>query len=402
MRFLATPFFLLAATAAIADEPAVLELHGVVENEQQANGTIWFVLEGVAPQFIMDEKRVPSADKMMDTLEESNKDAHPLTVRLYLDSGQFHDGRPTFTVGSITLDGKTVPGEAKAPPPPTRPGPQDKAALDLVKAVAFMEADEAAEARAALDRAIAPKALVPAQQATALGMRGEMIQRDAFARPAGPERDKLLIAALADFEAWKALSPDSGNATASIASSHALLGDYGEAVAEYRAMLDKWPRNRLQTYLEIARIHRMAGEYDKSLAALAELVKSVGPQNGMAYHYHRAWTLNAMGRYDEAAAEISAGLKDQPNYPWAYMQRACAYGQNGKLQEAVADQEQVVKLLKATGGVRSDMKANEARADAALAELRAAHGKTDAACTGYAMEQDTRRTRSALLPAAKP
>jgi tetratricopeptide (TPR) repeat protein len=371
-----------------------------VENEAQANGRIWFVLEGVAPQFIMDDKKVPSADRMMDALGESNREAHPLTVRIYLDSGQFQEGtgRPTFTVGSVTLDGKTVAGEAKAPPLPQKPGPQDRAALDLVKAVAFMEVDDAADARAALDRAIAPKALAPFQQSTALGMRGEMIQRDAFTKPAGDERDKLLIAALQDFEAWKALSPDSGNAAAAIASTRALLGDYDEAVAEYRAMLGKYPRNRLQTYLEIARIHRMAGEYDKSLAALDELVKTVGPQNGMAYHYHRAWTLNAMGRYGEAAAEITAGLKDQQDYPWAYMQRACAYGQSGKLEEAIADQEQVVKLLKAAGG--SDMKADESRAEAALAELRAAHAKTAAACTGYAMDQDAKRTRSALLPAA--
>ncbi len=98
--------------------------------------------------------------------------------------------------------------------------------------------------------------------------------------------------------------------------------------------------------MQMEAIYLTEGEYDKALGALDDLAKDAGrPPSGMAYHYHRGWVLSALGRYDEAIAEFSAGLKSQPDYSWALTKRACAYGQTGKLAEAVADQEEAVRLL---------------------------------------------------------
>jgi tetratricopeptide (TPR) repeat protein len=59
----------------------------------------------------------------------------------------------------------------------------------------------------------------------------------------------------------------------------------------------------------------------------------------MMFHYHRGWTLNRLGRYEEAIAEFDEGLKTQPDYPGAFDRRACAYAMLGRLPEALADRQ---------------------------------------------------------------
>jgi tetratricopeptide (TPR) repeat protein len=398
----------LAATAAHADA-AVLSAQGVAEQVVMKGGRISFVLYETGERFVMDAKLVPSTDDLLTALDDSDKTRRGVVVHFYADNGRFEDGdaTPSFTARDVEYDGKVLKGQAEPPPLPKKSpaAAHDKAAADLAKGIALTGEFDFAQARAALDRAVTSGALEPKMQALALSRRGQMNTTDAFYnQPAGPERDKLLRAALVDAMAWHTLMPESGDALAAVANAKASLGAYDEALATFRGMLDKWPRAKYTSYMQIEAIYLTQGEYGKALGALDDLAKSSGPQSGMAYHYHRGWMLSALGRYDEAIAEFSTGLKAQPDYSWALVKRACAYGQTGKIAEAAADQEAAVKLLdQDPAGALQEVKLNRDHARDVLNRLRElqakdAHARTDLACIGYLSAQATKRARSELLP----
>lgn len=401
----------LAATAAHADA-AVLSARGVAEQVVMKGGRISFVLYETGERFVMDAKKVPSTDDLLTALDDSDKTRRGVLVHFYVDNGRFEDGdtMPSFTARDVEYDGKVLKGEAEAPPLKPANAARDKAAAELAKGIALVGEYDFAQARAAMNKAVTSGALDPTMQALALRRRGEMNTMDAFYnQPTGPERDKLLRAALVDAMAWHTLVPESGDALAAVANAKSSLGAYDEALATFQGMLDKWPRAKYTTYMQIEAIYLAEGEYGNALGALDELVKNAGPQSGMAYHYNRGWILSELGRDDEAIAEFSAGLKSQPDYSWALTKRACAYGRTGKLAEAVADQEAAVKLLdQDPNEPLQEAKLNHAHAREVLGGLRGlqakdAHAKTDMACTGYLSAQATKRARSELLPPpAKP
>lgn len=398
----------LATTVAHADT-SVLSAQGVAQQVVMKGGRISFVLYEAGERFVMDAKQVPSTDDMLGALDDSDKTRRGVVVHFYADDGRFEpgDSMPSFTARDVEYDGKILKGEAQPPRLNAKSATpaRDKAAADLAKGIALMGEFNFADARPALNRAVTSGALEPNMQVLALNRRGQLNSRDAFYNhPAGPDRDKLLRASLVDAMAWQALMPESGDALAALADAKTALGAYDEALAIYRGMLDKWPRAKYATYMRIEGIYLTQGEYDKALGALDELVKNAGPQSGMAYHYHRGWILNEMGRYDDAIAEFSAGLKSQPDYSWALVKRACAYGQTGKLAEAVADQDAAMKLLdRDPAGALQETKSNREHAGEVLTRLREllakdAHARSDVACTGYLSGQGTKRARSELLP----
>jgi tetratricopeptide (TPR) repeat protein len=402
----------LATSAARADT-SVLSAQGVAQQVVMREGRISFVLYETGERFVMDAKQVPSTDDMLNALDDSDKTRRGVVVHFYADNGRFEPGdpMPSFTARDIEYDGKVLKGQTQAPRPDAKSAApaRDKAVADLARGIALMGAFNFADARLALNRAATSGALEPRMQALALSRRGQMNGDDAFYnRPAGPERDALLRASLVDAMAWQRLMPESGDALAALADAKTSLGAYDEALAIYRGMLDKWPHAKYSTYMRIEGIYLTQGEYDKALGTLDDLVKSAGPQSGMAYHYHRGWVLSEMGRYDEAIAEFSAGLKSQPDYSWALVKRACAYGRTGKLAEAVADQDAAVKLFdRDLAEPLQEAKLNHAHAREILNGLRElqtkdAHARTDVACTGYLSAQATKRARSELLPPPQP
>jgi tetratricopeptide (TPR) repeat protein len=107
----------------------------------------------------------------------------------------------------------------------------------------------------------------------------------------------------------------------------------------------------------------------------------------MKFHYHRGWTLSQLGRFDEALADFSEGLKTQPDYAWAYVRRGCANASVGQLAEALADMDMAVlkyaQYMTGEGpGVRHDKAefiANSQRLKAAMAggEHKPIHGLCD-------------------------
>ena len=408
-RLAALAIAAVLTTSAARADTSVLSAQGVAQQVVMREGRISFVLYETGERFVMDAKQVPSTDDMLTALDDSDKTHRGVVVHFYADNGRFEPGdpMPSFTARDVEYDGKVLKGQAQAPRPDAKSAApaRDKAVADLAKGIALMGEYNFTDARPALNRAVTSGALEPRMQALALSRRGELNNGDAFYNhPAGAERDALLRASLVDAMAWHALVPQSGDALAAVANAKASLGAYDEALATFQGMLDTWPRAKYTTYMQIEGIYLTQGEYDKALGVLDDLVKSAGPQSGMAYHYHRGWVLSEMGRYDDAISEFSAGLKSQPDYSWALVKRACAYGRTGKLAEAVADQDAAVKLLdQDPNEPLQESKLNHQHAREVLSGLRELqakdpHAKTDVACTGYLSGQSTKRARSELLP----
>ena len=390
-----------AAAPALAEAP-VLSAGGVARQVVMRDGRISFALFETGERFELDAKHVASTDALLQALDDSGKTGKNVTVHLYVDSGRFVGGAPTFAVRDVEYGGKTIKGEA-VPPASAKSG-AGKASADLAKGIALLAAEDFAGARGALDAAVMNSALGADLRPNALKTRADLNRLDAFSdHPPGADRDKLLRAALVDDMAWQALVPDSGNARAAVANAKAALGAYDDALAEFQAMLDKWPRAKVTTYMQIEAIELTRGNYDKALTALDEAAKAAGTApRGMPYHYHRGWVLSALDRDGEAITEFTAGLKAQPDYVWAHVKRACSYGKTGEVAQAVADQEAAVKLLEQGGAaLTQDETFDRAHAGDVLAQLRALkdpHAKTDIACGGYWSGEGVKRERSTLLP----
>ncbi len=106
------------------------------------DGRISFVLYETGERFVMDAKQVPSADDLLNALDDSDKTHRAVAVHFYADNGRFEDGdtMPSFTARDVEYDGKILKGEAEAPRPLGKPAgtARDKADADLAKGIALM------------------------------------------------------------------------------------------------------------------------------------------------------------------------------------------------------------------------------------------------------------------------
>lgn len=404
---------IFAAAPAFADAP-LLKVNGIVMAGTIEDGKLWFELQQVDQRFRLDVSKTPALSGAMGALVDSHKTNRSVGVYFYADSGHFEMGidKPVYEVARVEYDGKTFEGDPAPPPadPKMAPSAQDAAAADLAKGIAFVSNENEPAARAALDRAIASGKLDTALQKLALKTRGTLSRRSAVETfHAGADRDALLASALADFRAWQALAPDDPAAFEFVAYTISALGGYDDAIALYRDALKKWPNDDFWARIEIVRNYRILRQYDKALAELDTIEKASPDRLGMGYYYHRGWTLNDAGRFDEALAALDKGIAEQPDYAWALMRRACAKGQLGRLRDALDDQEQAAKLLSASfvgltlqPYAKFEMEHAAATADALRAALaKDPKAKSDAACVGYWDGAETWRARSALLPPAK-
>lgn len=409
----ATLFILLALTTlafAAQSERDVFVTQGIVADGDDTGDTIWFELMRVDQRFVLQRSDgFGNADAVLAALKASNGTGRSITVYYYAGSGSFtsQTAKPIFVVAKLVYDGRTIEGNsadavkrmvdnAKGQPQPV-----------LARAVALYGMGKGREALPSLDEVIAGGRLPANLQALALKTRGGINATDATNEyPPGDARDRLLIAALADFRAWKSAAPD--DVEAAFAEGRALLelGAYDEALETFRAALVKWPDEYFWAHIRMGAVYRARGDYAKALEMLDELVAKHGPQDGMAFHYHRGWTLTLLGRNDEAIAEFTAGLRSQPDYYSALLRRACAYGRKGRLREALADQQAAIaearsspqELITGVGSVtylrRMDEIANQLRD----AIRRDEHAAVSIACDGYWDFGDDTRSRSALLP----
>src|SRR5215831_13267831 len=113
----------------------------------------------------------------------------------------------------------------------------------------------------------------------------------------------------------------------------------------------------------------------------------------MAYHYHRGWTLIELGRFAEASDEFSEGLRNQPDYAWAFLKRSCAESLLGRADAALTDQQAALALLVRSADDSKPSQYDLRRATQVESELRLAaeHKRTidaKALCGGYWREEE--------------
>ncbi|MEA2613991.1 MAG: hypothetical protein QOI52_1950 [Chloroflexota bacterium] len=222
------------------------------------------------------------------------------------------------------------------------------------------------------------------------------------------ESDTHRVAALRAYRELAGLEPGEIAHQFAIANLLTSLGAYGESEKIYGDMLREWPEESFRIRLGQSALARNQGHYSQSLEILDALGRNpISPQS-MRYHYHRAWTLSLLRRYDEAIADLDAGLQIQADYPSAFTRRGCARAALGRLQEAIEDFDRSNALLAALPGgasspaIRLDMDAvNSDRkqvADAIAARRRT--GITGTCAGAYWRDWEQPRTRSRLLPAS--
>jgi tetratricopeptide (TPR) repeat protein len=398
------------AGAQPSDAPVVVG-RGVVSAGGEKDGQTWFEFDRVDQHFVLDDALVADPQAVFAVLQNSSDSGRSVVIRYDINSGIFDPdaSKPSYVVRELVYDGRTVGGQVgstKRMPDTTTLG---KAQSLLARGVALHGADDDQGAISALNEALAGGALSGPRKALALKTLGRATDDLAFLScPPGAKRDKLLMAALAAFQSWQALSPDDADAASEAASALSDLDAYGEALKAYRAAADKWPEKSFWPLIRLGAIHRTLGDNAAALAALDEITAKGGQPIGMAYHYHRGWTLNDLGRFDEAIVEFTAGIKEQPDYAWAFAMRSCAFASLGRLDKAAADQDQAIGLMRddLMSGTATDAQTQDInRAMAVADQLRAAkardeHAKIDGLCRGYVNRGDEKRDRSPLLPVA--
>lgn len=398
-------------SASTASQPLLRTTLGVVETGGGDDARAWFDLVRTDQRFAFDPRKVTSMDDLMKALVDSQSTGKSVSVHYFVEGATFDVGaaKPTYVVHDITYGDRTFQIEQQIAPadPNAVPLDRDIAAAALAKGIALAGDPDTAASREALSTAIGSTALEPQLKALALKTRSWLAEDDAQQNwPAGDERDRRLLLALQDAQAWTLAAPDDVDASRSVAIALYGLGAYDDSATILRAIIAKWPQQDFRAEIELARVYRIRKQYDLALAELDKLAKH-GEGDGMAYHYHRGWTLRLAGRYEEAIAQFTEGFKDQPDYGGAFGARACAYAQTGKLKEAIADWQQVLKSDTEWGsdtppsqGVKHDRDRNaEVGKLLDVAYVRNPAEKTDAPCTGFWDWGEELRTRSVLLPA---
>lgn len=404
-------FFAVASPAPAAEAalPILTVASGIADGARDGP-RIWFASWTDGIGFLLELPSDGQAGQIFGALSEAAQSGRTPLVRIDPASGRYDSARKRimYRVCAVRF-AATVFGNDDAfcrGGSVTNPLLADRA---LAAGVALAEAGQGRRALPYLDEALRAET---DHTRRLIGVRARHSARDAVAGilPASRERDVELVAALRDAREWDTLAPDDTNAELAIAAGLARLGAYDEAISAYRTLTIRRPDERYRSAIRIGAIRRGQGDHTGALAELDGLAKEAGPQNGMRFHYHRGWTLTLLGRDEEAVAELEAGLKEQPDYPWALVKRACAYGRLGRVAEAAADQRAAVALLDRNsasfGDVGAEAKADLARARAVSMSLDAyvkagRTARTDIACSGYS-DPERRRDRSVLLPPRTP
>jgi tetratricopeptide (TPR) repeat protein len=262
------------------------------------------------------------------------------------------------------------------------------------------------EARPLLGQALGDPQLSRPLRAAALDARAEAAEAIAETLPfAGAEFDRAAADALADDRAWVGIAPEDPEPQYAVARLLAGLGGYAEAEAVYLAIGRHWPDEAFNVAVRTGALYRRQGRYAEALRALDDYAAREGPPDGMKFHYHRAWTLTLLNRPAEVVDELTRGLATQPDYTYAFFMRACAYGRLGRVDEALADQERGLALLRRVtgeaGSLVDDQLAIAVESANALRQLAAARrsAPTGVACDRLWARDIRARPRSPLLGA---
>lgn len=366
---------LVAAPPANSQESLrrIFDYHGGVTSAGEEGDALWLTVWTEHVRFRIEGDSKAKRDELAFLLRRAEGGSRSTTLRF--DGSRGRVNRETGTLdyplcGIVLDDLRYAPSKACDESPVAAPeGPE----AALARAAAHLGSSEFGQARELLARSDFPAD--PAFRKILLSVRASAAEGLALEAPRGSMAgDQALMAALADSRALAALEPDDIVHRLSIAEALKDLGAYDEAKAEYEAMLRQWPDEDYRVTIALGALHRVQGDYAKALDTLNRLVVRHGRQEGMKFHYHRAWTLSLLGRHDEAIADLTEGLRTQPDYSSAYHRRACAFAAVGQLGEALDDVVEAGRLYAAIPGAATStfLKDDMAGAAALRARLEAA------------------------------
>jgi tetratricopeptide (TPR) repeat protein len=397
--------------ALAADAGAAAKVSGSVVNEPAVvDGVVWTTLSSYSnADFLIDTKDAGQRTKAVALLNRARREGRRVVIVFDPSSGAVDLSAPVAYFRVLELDYDearlAIDGAPTGAAPQGASGPAAKA---VARGLGRKYSGDWDGAEAELKAALGDAALSPSLRAIAYRTLGEMAQARAENdfRLGSPESDQLLMDALSDFKSEQVQTPESSGPKIEIAWVLVDLGAYDEALAIYRDLAAHDRRQAFWADIAVSYVHRARGEYDDSLKALDEVASKHG-RDSMPYHYHRGLTLLRMGRDAEAVEEFTTGLKFQPDYGWAKMGRACAYGRMGRLKEALADVRggSVLEAQEINQKLFARDYYERARAATIAEQLSTAisagaPAKIDSACKEAWPNGFTGRSRSPLLPKA--
>ena len=308
-----------------------------------------------------------------------------------------------FPICSANIDNLTYVAARKCDETVSRGSVESSINLSMALGIAEFFGGSTDEAVRLLSKAIDSGELRPEFRPTAYRFRAEVNKTISFESEVGSEAaDRASMSIITDCDRVIALEPEEVECRFAEASAWGYLGDYPTAEKRYAALAVKLPDEKFRTVIGHAAILRLRGEYELALEMLNSLVPEFRDSLGMKFHYHRGWTLMHLGRFDEAIADFSEGLKVQPDYPWAYLRRACAYAQTGELQLAEEDFAVGVRFMKQYEAAKSSASTQREISIAEQAMTAAKAARPDdvvSLCRQSSVWEKRREKPSALLDA---
>jgi tetratricopeptide (TPR) repeat protein len=388
--------------------PPFETLGNVTAGKQEADGSAWFETWDEGMRFVLERKYRGQSEALWKLLNQASEQGVAVTVRYDPSAAHFSvaAARFEYPVCSVEFDAMRVEsGRSCASSDEVRGtrGGSDEQWIGL--ALAHSKSGSPRSAIALLDAPLASPALAREPKKIALRSRAEAYESlSNEEQPASEAADRAMVAALADYRKLAALAPDDVEIQLSIGLNLQELGDYEAARSTYELVLKRWPDEDFRTTLRLAGLARQQGDFEGSLKLINGLVERHGAQAGMRFHYHRGWTLNALGRYYEAIADFTEGMKSQPDYSYAYLRRACAQGSVGNLAFALGDIETFARLRSRVPESRNSpaLSHDLQRAAEVASSLRAlissgGSAETSDACDGFWGAPDKPRAKSPLL-----
>jgi tetratricopeptide (TPR) repeat protein len=388
----------------------VLSTTGIVGQIRQDLDPITFDLFHRDPLFVLDSADPTERAAIRDVLQDANKTYRGILVRYTLEGASLSVDRshPTFQILSVDYQGRRLPISRARSQQSTdlKVSSLSAAERTWVRGAGLAIGGRERESISEFNQALSDTTLASSLQALGHKLRGQALVGSVKSetRVSTDAGDRDLVRALEDFRAWQAFEPDSAAPLYEIGQTLRDLGAYPEALRIYAEIAHSWPEEFYWSAIRSGDTQRELGSHQLELEALDELVKQHGQQSGMAFHYHRGGALMDVGRPSEAIAEISEGLKEQPDYAWAFIRRSCAESQVGRFADALRDQQSGIVLLKELDDGSKASQFNLQHGFEVEALLRTATAENEpvpipSVCYGYWSDDQKGRRRSSQLPA---
>lgn len=130
--------------------------------------------------------------------------------------------------------------------------------------------------------------------------------------------------------------------------SHSNLGDAKSAVSDQENAFRLSQPVSYHEFINYASYLRAVGRYQDSLAPLmsAEAIDRTNGNVSMMTQYNLGWTLQELGKHEEAIAAFTRGIPAQPGYAFVYFRRGLSFEQTGQKEAARSDFEKVSRLVR--------------------------------------------------------